>query len=250
MGSRHRWTLALALVLVAGCAAPGDEAEDVASGEADFTDSQSATTEEWGRDLWRSFPMGRPAAGWPGVFDQPNMSSGPGACGFAAIANLSAQLVSAPGAEQTPVTQWNMLEQQRYSTLWGIAPWDADRLLERTFADASLVGDAMKNTHFTWRHEGKRAGPDAAFHRLEDSLDRGIPFIALVAYGHDEAAQKKGLNHFVVVVAHTADTVTIAHWGRYEPVERDVFLAWWKAHTFWSYAGIYPDRPSSLAVKR
>ena len=42
------------------------------------------------------------------------------------------------------------------------------------------------------------------------------------------------------VTAVTADgSVVIAHWGRYEVVEKATFMRWWSAHTIWSYSGIF-----------
>src|SRR5689334_14350325 len=115
--STMRSVLLLALALTVGaCAAPSeseDEASEgdvAASSEAAFTDSRSAVAVPWGGELWTSPAENRPNDAWPGVFNQPQMRSGPGSCGFAATANLTAQLVSRWGGEERPITPWNVLD--------------------------------------------------------------------------------------------------------------------------------------------
>ena len=196
-------------------------------------------------------PDGRPSGTWPGVFDQPKMKSGPGSCGFAAIANVTTQLLSTRGTAQRPITPWNALERKNYNTILGIYPSDVMKMLDASFASGDVAGD-LRGTRFAWSREGV-GNYDGAWARLHENLDAGHPFIALVNYGEEGAPSAFNCkhNHYVVVVAVNADeSVVIAHQGRYEAVAKWSFLKWWENHCVYSFSGIYPTNASRLGEPR
>lgn len=244
----------LALTLgLAGCSSAEvdeDANEEGQSAEA-FTDSKGAVETPWGTDMFHAQPDGKPNASWPGVFDQPAMTSGPGSCGFTAIANLSTQMLSTRGQSAQPITPWDALGAKDYNTVIGIYPSTVIKLLDGWFAGEELAGD-LAGTKFVWAKEG--AGhADRAWARLRSNLDAGHPFIALINYGEEGAPSYFNCshNHYVTVVAVTADeSVVIAHWGGYETVAKARFLKWWENHCVYSYSGIYPSNPSRLGEPR
>jgi hypothetical protein len=250
---RTLFAAALALGIgVTGCSTTVEDEPDTDGQTAEaFTDSRSATVTEWGSELFVSQPDGRPNGAWPGVFNQPAMKSGPGSCGFAAIANVSTQLLSRSGAPTHPVTPWDALSRQNYNTILGIYPSNAIKMLDALFADRALAGD-LQGTKFAWSHEGV-GNYDGAWARLHENLDAGHPFIALVNYGQDGAPSYLNCsrNHYVVVVAVNADeSVVIAHRGTYETVAKWTFLKWWENHCVYSFSGIYPNSASRLGQSR
>jgi hypothetical protein len=237
--------------LALGCASTdAEENEPLGESAEAVSDARSRTVTPWGTDLWTPAPESRPNDFWPGVFNQPKMTDA-GACGFAAVANLTAQLVSLPGQPRVPISPWDALASGGYNTRYGIHPDTAIAKLDTIFADAGLVGDAMRGTRFVWHHEGygNEAG---ARERMQSSLRDGMPFIALVSYGNATRWSitnwSFSSNHFVVVVKLSNDAITIAHWGGYENVRTEDFMRWWENHSIWSFSGIYPTRASQLTT--
>ncbi len=246
---------ALVLFAIGGCAVESEaedgSEEDLETSADAITDSRSAVAVPWGSELWSSPAENRPSNAWPGVFDQPAMRSGPGSCGFAATANLTAQLLSRSGSERRPVTPWDVLDRVPYNTIYGIHPRTVASTLDTIFRDRSVVGE-MQNTRFSFVHVGWRFGygRDQAWTLLQETLAAGKPFIALVSYNGDGGWFDFRGNHYVVVTSVTNENVVIAHWGRYENVPRETFLTWWGAHTMFSFSGIVPNRASLLGERR
>src|SRR5689334_11411590 len=81
------------------CAEPPQEEPLESQGQE--ISSHDAVAVPWGTDMLHSALASRPNPAWPGVFDQPAMTSGPGSCGFTAVANVTAQLLSRPNAPET-----------------------------------------------------------------------------------------------------------------------------------------------------
>jgi hypothetical protein len=250
-----RSLVAAALVLgigVAGCTSNVEEDESDAEMQTEaFTDSRSATQTPWDTELFVGQAEGRPNDAWPGVFDQPAMKKAPGACGFAAIANMGTQMLSRRGAAARPLTPWDALSRQSYNSVLGIYPSHVIKMLEASFADAELAGE-LQGTRFVWSHEGA-GNADRAWARLRENLDAGHPFIALVNHGQEGKPSYLNCskNHYVVVAAVNADeSVVLAHWGRYETVAKARFLKWWENHCVYSFSGIYPSKASRLGEPR
>jgi hypothetical protein len=238
------------VVVSLGCES-ADAEESIDESTEAVSDPRSRTVTPWGTDLWTPAPDSRPNDFWPGVFDQPKMTDA-GACGFAALANLTAQLVSLPGEARAPVSPWDALASGGYNTVYGIHPDNAIAKLDTIFEDAGLVGDEMRGTRFAWHHEGY-GNAGGAWDRLQGSLRDGKPFIALVNYGNATSWSLTNWtfssNHYVVVVKFSNDHgITIAHWGGYEDVKAEEFMRWWENHSIWSFAGIYPSRASQLTT--
>lgn len=241
-----RFGLLLLLVTAStACFAEPSEPEEVAESQGQEIRSREAVETPWGTDLHREALDSRPNPAWPGVYDQPAMTRGPGSCGFTAVANVTAQLLSRPNAGESPISPWDALDRRSYDTWVGLYPSSAIAMLDEIFSDPGVVGEDMQGTTFEWHRDGWGHGLEA-WERLTASLAAGKPFIALISYGN-EGSWTFSKNHYVTVVGTAAnDDVLIAHWGGYERVAKDTFLTWWENHGVYSFAGIYPSRASRL----